>query len=122
MAIDPSKTTAWTTDWYRTAQFGGLQAGTGLLLDMGHPVSITSVRITLGGTRGADLQLLTGKVPVLSRMRRQASASDASGTVHLTLARQHRGRYLLIWFSQLPREAAGKFQASVYDIALKGIS
>jgi hypothetical protein len=89
---------------------------------MGHPVTITSVRITLGGTRGADLQLLTGKVPVLSRMRRQASASDASGTMHLTLARRHRGRYLLIWFSQLPRETAGKFQASVYDIALKGIS
>jgi hypothetical protein len=121
MAIDASKTTAWSTDWYRTAQFGGLQAGTGLLLDMGHPVTITSVRIMLGHARGADLQVLTGKLPVLSRMRRQAITSDAGGTVHLSLARHHRERYLLIWFTQLPAGSAGTFTASVYDVRLKGM-
>jgi hypothetical protein len=122
MAIDASKVTAWTTDWYRTAQFGGLQAGTGLLIDMGRPVTITSARISLGSARGADLQVRTGKVPALARMRLQASASDASGTVHLSLARPHRARYLLIWFTQLPPDSAGTFKASVYGVRLKGIS
>jgi hypothetical protein len=120
MAIDASKATAWSTDWYRTAQFGGLQAGTGLLITMGHPVTITSARVTLGSVSGADLQLRTGKSPVLTRMRLQASASDAGGTVHLTLARPHRARYLLIWFTQLPPDSAGTFKASVYDVRLKG--
>ena len=120
MAIDASKATAWTTDWYRTAQFGGLQAGTGLLITMGHPVTITSARITLGSTSGADLQLRTGKSPALATMRPQASADDAGGTVHLTLARPHRARYLLIWFTQLPSDSAGTFKASVYDVSLKG--
>jgi hypothetical protein len=122
LAIGARSATAWTTDWYRTAQFGGMQAGTGLLINMGHPVTITSVRITLGSARGADLQVLTGKVPVLTRMRPGASTSDASGTVHLSLARPHRAPYLLIWFTLLPSDSAGTFQASVYNVRLKGFS
>lgn len=122
MAIDASTATAWTTDWYRTPHFGGLQAGTGLLVDMGHPVTITSVRIILGSARGAALQVLTGEAPAMTKRRPQARASDASGTVHLNLARPHRGRYLLIWFTLLPRDSAGTFQASVYDVRLKGIA
>ena len=120
MAIDASKATAWSTDWYRTAQFGGLQAGTGLLITMGHPVTITSARITLGSASGADFQVRTGKSAALTKMRLQASASDAGGTVNLTLARPHRARYLLIWFTQLPADSAGTFKASVYDVRVKG--
>jgi hypothetical protein len=121
-AIDVSRATDWTTDWYRTAHFGGLQTGTGLLIDMGHPVTITSARIILGSARGADLQVRTGKAPVLTRMRLQASASDASGAVHLSLARPRRARYLLIWLTQLPPDSAGTFKARVYDVRLKGHS
>jgi hypothetical protein len=122
MAIDASTATAWATDWYRTARFGGLQDGTGLLIDMGHPVAITSAQIILGSTPGADLQVRTGKVPVLSKMRLQASVNDAGGTVDLSLARPRRARYLLIWFTQLPPDPAGTFKASVYDVTVKGHS
>ena len=121
-AIDANTATAWTTDWYRTAQFGGLQADTGLRIDMGRPVTITSVRIVLGSARGADLQVLTGKASALTNRRPQASARDASGTVRLGLSRPHRARYLLIWFTLLPRASAGTFQASLYDVRLKGIA
>jgi len=117
-AIDRSKATAWTTDWYRTAQFGGLQAGTGLLIDMGHPVTIASVRFILGSARGTDLQVLTGRAPVLTRMQRQASANDAGGAVQLSLAQPRRARYLLIWFTSLPPDSRGTFQASVYNVRL----
>jgi hypothetical protein len=122
MAIDASTATAWTTDWYHTAQFGGLQTGTGLLIDMGHLVTITSVQIILGRARGADLQVLTGRAPTLTGMRRQASASDVGGAVHLSLARPRRARYLLIWFTRLPADSPGTFQASVYNVRLKGFS
>jgi hypothetical protein len=121
-AIDGSMATAWTTDWYRTAQFGGLQTGTGLLIDMGHPVKITSLGIILGSASGANLQVLTGRTPVLTRMRRQADANDAGGAVHLRLARPDRARYLLIWFTRLPAGSHGKYQASVYNVSLKGFA
>ena len=120
LAIDASTTTAWITHWYRTARFGGLQAGTGLLIDMGHPVRITRVQIVLGSTRGADLELLTGNAPSLADQRLQASASDAAGTLRLKLARPERARYLLVWFTLLPPDSTGTFQASVYNIKIVG--
>jgi hypothetical protein len=55
-------------------------------------------------------------------MRRQASARDAGGTVHLSLARPGRARYMLIWFTRLPAASPGKFQASIYSVRLKGFS
>jgi len=120
MAIDSSMTTAWTTDWYRTAQFGGLQAGTGLLIRMPQRVKITRVRIVLGSARGADLELLTGNVPALARMRLQATASDAGGMVRMKLARPKRARYLLVWFTSLPPDPSGTFQVSVYNVRIEG--
>ena len=119
-AIDASTATAWLTDWYRSAQFGSLQAGTGLLLDMGRRVRITRARILLGSAQGANLELLTGNVAELGRMREQASAGDAAGAVRLRLASPRRARYLLIWFTLLPPDSAGTFRAAVYDVTLRG--
>ncbi len=63
LAIDGSRATAWRTDWYTNARFGNLYPGTGLLLDMGRTVTITSVRINLGRGSGAGLQLRAGARP-----------------------------------------------------------
>jgi len=121
-AIDASMATAWVTDWYGTAQFAGLKAGTGLLIDMGHPVKITSVQIVLGSAHGADLELFAGKVPILAKQRLQASVSDAGGRVRLKLARPERARYLIVWFTLLPPDSSGTFRASVHSIRIYGRS
>jgi len=119
-AIDGRPGTAWRSDWYTTARFGNLYPGTGLLLHMGRPVTITSARISLGRTRGARLQLRVGARPVLAALRPVAHASDARGVVHLRLARPAHGRYVLIWFTRLPRNPGGTFQARVYNVRLTG--
>jgi hypothetical protein len=119
-AIDASPVTAWRSSWYRSAAFGNLQAGTGLLIDMGHLVTITRVRIVLDAARGANLELLTGRLPVIAKERVQARVVDAGGTLHLRLARPERARYLLIWFTLLPPDSAGTFQEGIYDVRLKG--
>jgi hypothetical protein len=119
-AIDASMTTAWRSQWYATAEFGSLKTGTGLLLDMGGPVSVHSVRILLDKAAGADLTLYTGATPVLADERMQASASDVGGTVHLALARPERARYLVIWFTLLPPDPAGTYQAAIYNVQVKG--
>jgi hypothetical protein len=118
--IDASAATPWQTDWYRSAAFGNLQAGTGLLIDMGQPVTITSVLITLGSTPGADLEVLTGTASARSQMRVQASVSDVGGSVSLAMAEPESARYLLIWFTLLPPDAAGTFQATVYNVRIEG--
>jgi len=112
--------TSWRTSWYRSAAFGNLQAGTGLLIDMGHPVRITRVRIVLDAARGANLELLTGRLPVMAKERVQARVVDAGGTLHLSLARPEQARYLLIWFTLLPPDSAGTFREGIYSVRLKG--
>lgn len=120
LAIDASTATAWQTDWYRSAAFGNLQGGTGLLIDMGRPVTIATVRLILGSAQGADLQLLTGNEPERSRLHVQASADDAGRNVTLRMARPESARYLLIWFTLLPPDSTGTFQVSVYHVRLEG--
>ena len=121
LAIDGSAATAWHTEWYTTARFGNLKPGTGLLIDMGRRVTITSARITLGSARGAGFQLRVGATATsLARMRVAGHAADAGGRVDLRLARPAHGRYVLIWFTQLPPDSSGTFEASVYNVRLAG--
>jgi len=120
LAIDGRPTTAWQTDWYATSHFGNLQSGTGLLLDMGHPVTITSLEVTLGGAPGAGLQVRVGGVAALGALRPVASAASAHGIERLRLASPAHGRYVLIWFTSLPPDSAGTYRASVYNIRVRG--
>jgi cytoskeletal protein RodZ len=120
LAIDGNRRTAWHSDWYTTAEFGNLESGTGLLIDMGRPVTVTVTQITLGGLPGASLQLRAGNVPALAHLGEVASASGASGSVRMPLTRPVRARYVLIWFTRLPPDTSGTYQASVAKIALQG--
>ncbi len=105
-----------------SAQFGNLQSGTGLLLDLGHRVKISSALVRLGRAGGADVQLRVGDSPALASLRPVASAADASGLIRLRPTAPADARFVLIWFTRLPPAAspAGTFRASVYDIRLEG--
>jgi hypothetical protein len=119
-AIDASTATAWRTQWYASAAFGNLKTGTGLLVDMGRPVKISSVRLLIDNATGADLTLYTGAEPVLADDQVQATAHDVGGSVRLKLRDPKRARYLVIWFTQLPPDSAGTFQEGIYSIKVKG--
>lgn len=118
LAIDHSRGTAWHTDWYTTSNFGNLQNGTGLLLNMGRPVTVTSVGINLGPTHGASLELRAGPGP--GHLRKVAAASGAGGGLRLRLSSPAHARYLLIWFTTLPPDAAGTYQAKIYNVSVRG--
>ena len=120
LAVGGNPARPWSSQWYATAHFGALKAGTGLLLDMGHPVTVSSVRVSLVSRSGAGLELRAGARPVLSWLPRVASASNAGRTVHFQLSAPVHVRYLLIWFTMLPPDNAGTYQASVYKIAAEG--
>jgi len=121
-AIDGSSRTYWQTDWYASSHFGGLQSGTGLLLDMGSPVSVTSARITLGPSAGGALELLAGSTPALADLHVVATAQNPGGTLTIPVTSPVAGRYLLIWFTSLPPDSTGTYQAMVSNVTVSGTS
>ncbi len=104
LAIDHNPVTAWHTDWYTSADFGHLYQGTGLLVDMGHPVTIAGAQVALGRARGASLALRVGNSPALAALKTVATATNAGGRVSLKPSTPAQGRYVLIWLTSLPRD------------------
>jgi len=115
---DPAS--GWQSDWYTTASFGSLKAGTGLLLDLGRTVTITSVRIRLGGPAGARLQLRLGAVPALAGLHVARTATAASDLLTIRLPRPVAARYVLLWFTMLPPDGTGTYQVSVHQVTVDG--
>jgi len=119
-AIDGSAGTFWPTNWYATDAFAGLQSGTGLLIDLGRTETIDSVQLTLGAVPGADVEMRVGNTAALADLSTVASANNAGGSVPLKPATPAQGRYVLIWFTQLPPDNSGTFQADVYNVSVQG--
>jgi cytoskeletal protein RodZ len=117
-AADGNRATSWHSDWYTSATFGNLYQGTGLLLDLGHPVTVTRARLVLGGS-GARLQLRAGLSPAMADLRPIARVNAAGGVIQPQFTAA-RARYLLVWFTRLPADQAGTFQASVAEIRVSG--
>jgi hypothetical protein len=120
LAISSHPGAGWQTNWYATANFGNLQSGTGLLLNLGSVVTVTGASVDLGAGTGGDLQLRAGDVPTLAALQPVAVANDAHGVLALSLPSPVHVRYLLLWFSRLPADSAGTYQATVYHVAITG--
>ena len=120
LAIDSNDSTEWRSDWYATANLGGLQSGTGLLLDMGKPVTVTSARILLGAAAGGRLQLRVGNTPALADLQVVARSHVPGGQLTVPIGSPVKARYLLIWFTRMPLDSSGTYQASISSVALSG--
>ena len=94
--------------------------GAGLLRSHGPGVRHGPAGAAVGPAHGASFQVRAGAAPALADLPPVAQAASTGGVVHLRLPTPAHGRYLLIWFTSLPPDPAGTFQASVYDVRLEG--
>jgi hypothetical protein len=129
LAIDGNPTTAWHTQFYLTyADFGHLKKGTGLILDMGKTVSLSSVKITFGSTAGANVAIEVGNNPSVSPAGLASFTQVAkrknvgAGTQTFPTKTSPTGRYVLIWFTKLPPQPgnSSQFEAFIYNVVLRG--
>ena len=120
--VDVSTYLPWYSSWYTTPEFGNLQSGTGILLDMGETVSVSSVRLLLGAAPGADVQVRVGDDPYPADLAPAARAYGVGGTVRLTATAPVTGRYVLIWFTRLPPASQGHYQVNIYTVEVDGTS
>ncbi|MDQ1709437.1 MAG: hypothetical protein QOG49_822 [Frankiaceae bacterium] len=120
LAYDGDPATSWDTDRYRTAVFGNLKAGVGVVFDLGQPAVVDQVALTFAAA-GASLELRAGDTPGTSPddFAVVASAADAgtSATVRPTATGPHR--YWLLWLTKLPAVRGG-FRAQVAEVTFTG--
>ena len=127
LAIDNSPTTDWTTDSYRgSAHFGNLYGGTGLVLDLGKQVTVSSVTVTFGSVPGAHVRVEVGNNNSGTSPAGATTldhTANAVGTVTFT-GHPVKGQFVFVWFTRLaPQQGSpGHFQADVFNVVVKGSS
>ncbi len=118
-AIDGSSSTYWQSDWYSSADFGGLKSGTGLLIDFGKPVTIDSADLSLGDP-GSYVELRGGDTSSPTALKTIGGTKNAGDSTTIR-PQETPVRYLLVWFTKLPQTSSG-YQASLNNISFQGHS
>ncbi len=133
LAIDGNPATYWSTQYYDTAAFGGLKKGSGLILRLPGKDRLSSVQVVFGAGTGTNVQLRLGSSDArdssaLNSMTMIAHQNNVTGRQTFRITSPARGRYLLIWFTQLGAAppsvngASGKYLAQVFNVVLHGSS
>ncbi|HSZ46302.1 MAG TPA: protein kinase family protein [Streptosporangiaceae bacterium] len=116
-----------TQQYYGSPYFGNLKSGSGLILNMGKPVTISTVTITFGNEPGANVELKVGNSDARSAANEQsmttvATRLDVSGQQTFQIAHPVQGQFLVVWFTKLPPLAGahGKYEAQIFTIIVRG--
>jgi serine/threonine protein kinase len=118
-AIDGRPSTFWSTQHYFDAHYGRYKTGLGLMLDMGHPVNVDHVEVTMpDASVQGSVELLVGDSADSSMPK--TDTGPASGSFKLS-GDQAKGQYLLLWFTKLP-QSSSFYQVKVNDVAVYGSS
>jgi eukaryotic-like serine/threonine-protein kinase len=119
-AIDGDPETSWRTEGYNQ-NFGprGIKDGVGLVLDLGRPQEVGRLRLALTPTGGSQVTIYGSDDPplTLDGWTKLTDPEDAGDQASFNLEGS-RHRYLLIWFTSLPRDEEGKFRGGVANVQL----
>ncbi|MGH3383042.1 MAG: protein kinase family protein [Nocardioidaceae bacterium] len=125
LAIDGDRATFWTTmSYYNRADFGGLKPGLGLVVDLGEPRDVSSVRVDVG-SGGTDFEVrvapgATDEAPGNpDDFQTQGTAEGATGNTDVELDRAVTTRYVLVWLTKLP-PSGGDFKGQVREVSVRG--
>jgi len=117
-AYDGEPSTAWPTDLYRSARFGGLKPGVGMLVDLRRSVALARADLDVT-TPGTTVELRAGDaLGEDERLLQVVATSDTrSGRARLDVPEGTTGRYWLLWITGLPADG-GQFRAGVDELRL----
>ena len=128
--IDGNDNTGADTDEYKTANFGGLKPGMGILINLGAPTKVGVVKVTVN-LQGASVSLRTGpsdpgadsngdKTISTSYTTVAPALDNFSGSVMVfAVDDQKEVQYLLIWITKLPIDPSKqKYQLAINEISV----
>jgi len=131
-AIDGNPSTSWSTQYYLgNPKFGGLKAGTGLILDMGKQVKLSQLGVIFSKSCCTNADIYVGNTNVVSQSafatyKKVASATNVSGAYTYHVSSSATGRYVLIWLTSLPPALpnsgapSGSYQEQIYEVTVRG--
>ncbi len=111
----------WSTQTYKTAKFGALKPGVGLLLDLGKARSVSDVTIPQA-TAGLTVQLLAGDEAPTGSVDSMTAVDDGTtgdGATSLSGADGGERRYWLVWVTELAPSGGG-FSAEMQTPVVRG--
>ena len=122
LAIDGDPSTAWNTQGYNGADLGNLKSGVGLIIDLGATSEVHEVSLVLGTAGPANVEILVGDERDMATLKpggEPAGKADAvSGETDIELTDPVEGRYVVVWFTKLPKD--GKYRGTINEVELRG--
>lgn len=115
---DEDLATYWQSEGYQAPNFGGLKSGVGLVIDMGREVRPGEIVLQLPNPSSLDLYL--GSEADRTGANRIGQVNGESGEVRVPVSDGASGQYLIVWFTQSPQVADGRYRATLAEISLTG--
>ena len=123
--VDGNVRTGWrTTTYFGQAALGGLKDGVGVVLDLGGPRELSSLRIQLAG--GATNVSVYASSPgadeprTLKGLRRIAVLDAAGPDVSVSVPSGLLTRYVVVWLTELPEVEPDNFRGEIREITVHG--
>ncbi|MEV5016307.1 protein kinase family protein [Streptomyces sp. NPDC053780] len=114
---DGAPGTYWQTDYYRSADFGRLKSGLGVVLDLGKVQQVGEVTVSFVGNTSVELRSAGTDTTEPQSIDGYTKAAEGTGTtVTLKPGEPLQARYLLVWLTQLPPTDDGNFRGRVVDV------
>ena len=113
-ATDGNPTTAWRTEDYTTADFGGLKSGVGIILATAQPTQLRSLTIT-SDTPGFNARIKAGS-STAGPFQPVSDSQTVGSRTTFSLNVPSPERYYLIWITYL---ASGGY-ADINEVTAKG--
>ncbi|WP_159085941.1 protein kinase family protein [Aeromicrobium chenweiae] len=128
LIVDGKASTGWrTSTYFGNPRLGGLKDGVGVVLDLGGPREVTSLRLRLAGDP-TDLAIYTAtddtrRAPTTRRGLTQVATLDGAATdASISLPPDTVTRYIVVWLRSLPEIAPGEFRGGIQDVVVRGRS
>jgi eukaryotic-like serine/threonine-protein kinase len=135
LVVDGNENTGWEPNGYKSADFGNLKPGMGILIDLGQPRTVSSVQVTLSDS-GVSAELRAGNTDPGSsaagddqvaksykRVGEPFEAFDATKMSFTDFDPDQKYQYLLFFITEMPRTGDDPypFKVGVQEIVVAGL-
>jgi serine/threonine protein kinase len=116
LSHDGDQSTGWTTDTYKTSNFGNLKGGVGLKIDFGRPEKVRSVRLTFAAPgESVELRAADADSNSIDGFPVRAQVVGGDRDMELTPTDEAPHQYWVVWLTQLPQTDRG-FRAELDEM------